>query len=240
VNIVEFTAATLAVVLGSVVQVASGVGGGFIIVPLLALVDLSLIPSPLIFASLSLSGLMAVRERAAVDWDHIPVTLLGLIPGSILGAYVLSSVPLPNVGIVFGAVILIGILLAISGLHVPLTRATAFVSGAISGTMGTTSGIGAPPLALLYHNETGPRVRATLAALYSGASILILIILFSFEQFSMSNAVAGFQLMPGFVLGYWIANRFTPHIDRGRTRIAVLIVSGAAAFALIARSLTAG
>ena len=236
-SIVEFVAATLAVLLGSVVQVASGVGGGFIIVPLLALVDLNLIPAPLIFASLSLSGLMAVRERAAVDWRYIPITLLGLIPGSILGAYVLSSVPVANLGIVFGTVILVGIVLTVSGLHVPLTRATALVSGALSGAMGTASGIGAPLLALLYQNETGPRVRATLAVLYVGASTLILIILFSFEQFSLSKAIAGFQLMPGFVLGYWTANHFTPHIDRGRSRAAVLIVSSAAAIVLIVRSL---
>jgi uncharacterized membrane protein YfcA len=237
VNVAEFVLATLAVLLGSVVQVASGVGGGFVIVPLLALVDLSLIPAPLIFASLSLSGLMAVRERAAVDWRHIPITLLGLIPGSILGAYVLSSVPRARVGIVFGTVILIGILLTLSGRRVPRTRLTAMVSGALSGAMGTASGIGAPLLALLYQNESGPRVRATLAVLYCGASTLILLILFSFEQFSISHAVAGIQMMPGFLLGYWVANHFTPHLDRGGTRIAVLGVSAAAAVTLIVRSL---
>ena len=236
-TIIEFVAATLAVLLGSVVQVTSGIGGGFVIVPLLALVDLNLIPAPLIFASLSLSGLMAVRERAAVDWGHIPITLLGLIPGSILGAYVLSSVPQANLGVVFGVVILIGILLTVSGLHVPLTRLTALVSGALSGAMGTSSGIGAPLLAILYQHESGPKVRATLAVLYCGASILILLILLSFKQFSMANALAGFQLMPGFVLGYWVANHFTPHIDRGATRIAVLGVSAAAATVLIVRSL---
>ena len=239
-TLIEFVAATLAVLLGSVVQVASGIGGGFVIVPLLALVDLNLIPAPLIFASLSLSGLMAVRERAAVDWGHIPITLLGLIPGSILGAYVLSSVPQANLGVVFGVVIMIGILLTVSGLHVPLTRLTALVSGALSGAMGTSSGIGAPLLAILYQNESGPKVRATLAVLYCGASILILLILLSFKQFSMAHALAGFQLMPGFVLGYWVANHFTPHIDRGGTRIAVLGVSVAAATVLIVRSLPFG
>ena len=239
-SIVEFAAATLAVLLGSVVQVASGVGGGFIIVPLLAFVDLNLIPAPLIFASLSLSGLMALRERAAIDWRHIPITLLGLIPASILGAYILASVPVTRLGLVFGTVILIGILFTLSGLHIPLTRMTAMVSGALSGIMGTTSGIGAPPLALLYQRESGPRLRATLAVIYSGASMLMLCILFAFGQFSLPKAWAGIQLMPGFVLGYWVANHFTPHMDRGGTRIAVLCVSAAAAVALIIRSLLAG
>jgi len=83
---VEFLAATLAVIAGSIVQVASGVGGGFIIVPLLAWIDIGLVPAPLLFASLSLSGLMAAREWHAIDWQYIPIILIGLLPGSLFGA----------------------------------------------------------------------------------------------------------------------------------------------------------
>jgi len=236
-GVTEFSAATLAVVVGSIVQVTSGVGGGFIIVPLLAWVDLGLVPAPLIFASLSLSTIMAFRERGAIDWAHIPATLIGLIPGSLAGAYVLSSVPANSLGVVFGTVILLGILITTAGIEIRPTRVTALISGALGGAMGTTSGIGAPLLALLYQRESGPRVRATLAMLYTGASILILVVLFGFDKFSVAEARSGLLLMPGFLLGYWVANRFTVHLDRGGTRIAVLCVSAAAAIALIVRSL---
>jgi uncharacterized membrane protein YfcA len=236
-NLIEFAAATLAVILGSVVQVASGVGGGFVIVPILAWVDLSLVPAPMIFASLSLSGLMAFRERHSIDWEHVPITLVGLVPGSLFGAYILSSVPAPKLGVVFGTVILLGILITGSGIELRRTRTTAAVSGALSGAMGTSSGIGAPLLALFYQKEKGARVRATLAVLYTGASILILIILFGFGQFSADDMRSGAQLIPGFLIGYWVANHFTVHIDQSGTRVAVLCVSGAAAIALIVRSL---
>ena len=236
-SLIEFAAATLAVILGSVVQVTSGVGGGFVIVPILAWVDLSLVPAPMIFASLSLSSLMAFRERLAIDWEHIPITLISLIPGSLFGGYILSSVPANNLGIVFGTVILLGILITISGIEIRRTRTTAAVSGALSGAMGTSSGIGAPLLALFYQKGKGPQVRATLAVLYTGASILILIILYGFDHFSVDDVRSGAMLMPGFLIGYWIANHFTAHIDRAGTRVAVLCVSGAAAIALITRSL---
>jgi uncharacterized membrane protein YfcA len=236
-SLFEFAAASLAVVLGAVVQATSGVGGGFVIVPLLAWIDLSLVPGPLIFASLSLSGLMAFRERYSIDWKHIPITLIGLIPGSLFGGYILSSVDANNLGIVFGTVILLVILITISGLEIRRTRTTAAVSGALAGAMGTSSGIGGPLLALLYQKEKGPQVRATLAVLYAGASILILIILYGFDKFSADDMRSGAMLMPGFLVGFWIANHLTPHIDRGGTRIAVLCVSGAAAIALIVRSL---
>jgi uncharacterized membrane protein YfcA len=134
-------------------------------------------------------------------------------------------------------VILLAILITVSGIELQRTRYSAFIAGVLSGGMGTSSGIGAPLLAILYQKETGPQVRATLAALYTGASILILFILFGFDEFSIGDAKSGAMLMPGFLLGFWVANRFTPQIDRGGTRIAVLCVSGAAALALIIRSL---
>jgi uncharacterized membrane protein YfcA len=236
-SITEFAAATLAVILGSVVQVVSGVGGGFVVVPLLAWMDLDLVPAPLIFASLSLSTIMAVRERAAIDWDHVPTILIGLIPGSMFGAYILTSVPAKQLGLVFGSVILIAVLVTVSGIKFRRTRVSALISGALSGGMGTSSGIGAPLIAILYQHDSGPRVRATLAAIYTCASILILIILAGFGRFTFADMRSGALLMPGFVIGYWAVSRFTGHIDRGGTRIAVLIVSAAAAVALIARSL---
>jgi len=233
----EFAAATLAVIAGSVIQVASGVGGGFIIVPLLAWIDLSLVPAPLIFASLSLSSLMAVHEWHAVSWRYVPIILVGLLPGSLFGAWVLTSLPHDDLGIVFGAVILFAIIVTALGRRIPLNRLTGALVGALSGAMGASSGIGAPPLALLYQDQPGDRIRATLAVLYTAASLIILIMLFGFGKFSIDEAWSGLMLIPGFVLGYWLANRWTPHIDQKYSRLAVLLVSGLAASALIVRSL---
>lgn len=234
---IDIALATLAVVLGSVVQVASGVGGGFIIVPLLAWIDLRFVPAPLVFASLALSTLMAVRGRRDIDWRHLPASMLGLLPGSIVGAYVLTIVAADRLGIVFGTVILVGVLITAIRPRLTLTTATAVVAGAIGGAMGTSSGIGAPPLALVYQHASGPRVRATLAALYTCASLLILVILGLFGRFGMPELKTGLLLMPGFVIGYGIANRFTAQVDRAGSRIAVLAVSAAAATILIVRSL---
>jgi len=236
-TIFEFSAATLAVALGSIVQAVSGVGGGLFIVPLLAWIDLSLVPGPMIFASLSLSGLMAIRERTEIDVAHIPVILGGLLPGCVAGGYVISIVPGENLGLVFGTVILIAIGITASGLRVPLNNATAFTSAAVSGAMGASTGIGAPMLALLYQNESGPRVRSTLALLYTIASVIIILVLIGFDRFGWSEMAAGIFLIPGFLLGYFAANRLTGRFDKNASRIAVLAVSGIAALALMARAL---
>lgn len=236
-ELTDFITATLAVIAGSVVQVASGVGGGFIIVPLLAWLDIGLVPAPLLFASLSLSGLMAAREWHAVDWRQVPFILGGLVLGSIFGAWILASVPLDELGIVFGGVILLAIIVTTSGWHIPLNRITSILTGALSGAMGTSSGIGAAPMALLYQNQTRAQMRATLAVLYSGATLIMLTILSGFGKFGFDGIRSGLLLVPGFLLGYWLANRWTQDVGRGHARIAVLVVSGAAAIALILRSL---
>jgi uncharacterized membrane protein YfcA len=236
-TLVDIALATLAVVLGSVVQVVSGVGGGFIIVPLLAWIDLRFVPAPLVFASIALSTLMAVRGRRDVDWGHLPASMLGLLPGSLLGALILTNVAPERLGIVFGSVILLAVAITWVAPRVPLTNSTAIAAGVVAGAMGTSSGIGAAPLALAYQHESGPRVRATLAALYTCASLLILAVLHWFGRFGTDEIVTGLLLMPGFVIGYVVANRFTAHVDRAGSRIAVLAVSAAAAMILIVRSL---
>jgi len=235
-TIPEFLLATLAVVLGSVVQVISGVGGGFIVVPVLAMIDLTLVPAPLIFASLSLSMLMALREYQHIDREHLPATLLGMFPGAVIGGWLLTVIAFDQLGIVFGIVVLLAILITAFGPRLTLNRMTAMITGGVSGVMGASTGIGAPPLALIYQYASGPTLRATLAALYTCASLLILAILFAYGKFRLPELQSGIQLVPGFVLGYWIANRFTPKMNARHSRIAVLIVSAAAAVLLIARS----
>jgi uncharacterized membrane protein YfcA len=233
----DFAAATLAVALGSVLQAISGVGAGFLIVPMLAFVDIGLVPGPMIFGSLLLSGLMAYRERGAIDTSHLRIIIGGLLPGCIAGAYVLSIVPVDRLGIVFGAVILLAIVITTSGARVPLNNATAFTAATISGAMGASTGIGAPMLALLYQNQTGPTVRSTLAVLYTIASLIIVAALIGFGRFKSTEAVAGFMLMPGYLLGYLAANRFKFNLDGRGARIGVLVVSGIAAIALLLRGL---
>lgn len=236
-GVADFIAATVVVVLGSVLQAASGVGAGFMMAPLLALIDLSLVPGPLIFASLSLSGIMAYRERGAIDSKYLPALMLGMVPGCLLGASVLSSVPSEKLGIVFGTVILFAIVITAAGLRIPLARWTAVVAGSLSGAMGTSAGMGAAPVALLYQEQSGPRVRSTLALLYTLAATVMVIILAAFGQFAGQEVRAGLLLVPGFLLGYWIANRFTPRLGGTASRVAVLTVSALAAATLITRSL---
>jgi uncharacterized membrane protein YfcA len=234
----EALAATAAVALGSVVQAASGVGAGFLITPLLAFISLDLVPGPVIFASLSLSGLMLWRERGAVDRQRVPVIFAGIALGSVAGGWVLANTPPDRLGVIFGTVILLAIGLTSLGLEPRPDRRTALAAGMVAGAMGTSTGVGAPALAILYQRDSGPRVRATLALLYTMASLFILLVLAAYGQFGTRDAANGLALIPGHLLGYAAANRYRHQLDGRATRPLVLGVSGIAALALLARGLS--
>ena len=229
--------AVLVVVLGSIIQGVSGVGGGFIMVPLLAMINMKYLPGPLIFGSLSISGLMALRERAHIDFRATHFILLAIIPGATLGAWLLSRVAPDRLGIVFGSMILFAVIISALGVHFPLNRITATISGFFAGMMGASSGIGAPVIAVLYQRESGPMLRSTLAYVYTIASVLIVLALAIFGKFSLSEAQSGLLLVPGFMLGYICSRPLALHFDHGATRYIVLGVSASAAAVLLISSI---
>jgi hypothetical protein len=133
----------------------------------------------------------------------------------------------------FGSVILFAVLLSLLGVHFPLNRISASVSGLVAGTMGASTGIGAPVLAVLYQREAGPMVRSTLAFLYTVASVLIVIALVFFDRFSLHELTYAALLVPGFMLGYLFSRPLAVHFDHGATRYIVLGVSALASGSLI-------
>jgi len=173
----DFFYAALVIGAGSVIQTLTGMGTGFLVVPIIALIDISLLPGPMVLASMSLSGLMTYQGRAHIDYKNVGAILCGIVPGAIIGGLVLEGVSLDKLGIVFGVVILLGVIFAALSLHVPLTRTNGLLAGVMAGAMGASTGIGAPVLAILYQRAGGPVIRATLALLYTCASALILLIL---------------------------------------------------------------
>lgn len=235
--LIDFLLANLTVIVGALIQASTGVGGGFIVVPALAAIDLALIPGPVILASLPLSVAMALRGRTLIDSQNFPAIALGLIPGSLVGAYVLSQVPLENAGVLFGGVVLIGAGLSLAGLVVRVSRTSGFIAGAVSGVLGTSGGNGGVILALLYQHSPGPSLRATLGLLYFLASVIMLGVLAGFGRFGPTEVLQGVLMMPGFLLGFVLSPRLAQALDGPNARRAVLAMCVASALVLIVSSL---
>jgi uncharacterized protein len=236
-TLLDFLAAGLVICLGSTLQASTGFGAGLVVVPLLALIHLEFVPGPVIFASLGLSLLMTLVGRRAINRMHLHTVSVGLIIGMLIGAVSLSRLAPDHLGTMFGALILLAVFLTTLGVKLPFTASNSLMAGAVSGFMGMTAAVGAPILALLYQYEKGNTLRATLAFLYLFSSVGMLLLLHLMGRFQWHELLLGLGLLPGIPIGYALASRVAPHVDRGYSRYAVLIISTLSALALIVKSL---
>lgn len=236
-NLLNLALALGSVFLGSLLQAATGLGAGLVIAPLLAFISFTLVPGPMIFGSLALSVVMTVRGWGNIDFDQLGYLLVGLLVGTVLAAWVISSIPLSRLGMVFGVLILLAVLISLLVREVRIRGSRLIFAGALSGIMGTSAGIGAPVLALLYQHREGPVIRGTLAFLYMVSSIMMLALLHLAGRFSSAELISGFILMPGFIAGYLFSGRLAALVDTGYARPVVLVFATASAVLLIVRSL---
>ena len=230
-------AAAVVIAMGAVLQAATGMGTGILIVPLLALIDLKLVPGPAVMASMALSLPMAWRGRRHIAYGDLKPLMAGLLAGCAVGALGLASIPAERVGIAFAVVIIATVVVTSVGVRLPFNRRSLVSVGVIAGVMGASSGVGAPPIALLYQHREGPELRPTLAFVYAASSVIILVFLTAVGRFGHQDTSLALLLVPGYVVGYLLATPLATILDRGYSRAAVLLLSAASALVLLLRSL---
>lgn len=212
-------------------------GTGILIVPLLALIELALVPGPTVLASVALALPMAWHGRQHIAWNELKPLMAGLVAGCAIGAFTLASIPAHRVGIAFAIAILVTVAVTSLGLQLPFNWRSLASVGVLAGVMGASSGVGAPPIALLYQHREGPELRPTLAFVYTASSAVILVFLIAVGKFGQRELNLALLLMPGYVLGYLLARPLAKILDRGYSRLAVLTLSGISAVVLLVRSM---
>jgi uncharacterized membrane protein YfcA len=203
--------------------------------PLLLLVDRSLVPGPMLLATMALSIAVVWRERSAIDRNLLGVAFLGLAVGCVIGAMTLAVLSQVNLAKVFGAVVLIIVGLSVLGLHIRATTPALLLGGVASGILGTMFGVHGPPIAIVLQHEPPDRLRATLCAFFAvgcGISLLLLAIIGAFGR---SGLPRGLELLPGVAIGFACGPYLGRMLNRQRARIAVLTISTLSAVALLLR-----
>jgi uncharacterized membrane protein YfcA len=222
---------------GAVLQGTIGFGLGVFAVPLLLLIRPQLVPAPLLLSSIPLTVLMTHRERGAVSWGDLKWALGGRIVGIAVAALIIAVVPPDPLAVASGGFVLLAVALSTTGRRVPTLPGTLVTAGALSGVLGTTVSIGGPPMALLYQYESGPTIRATLAAFFLVGVSLSLVGLHLVGRFGTPEIVAAGALLPSVLVGFWLSRHTTRWIDRGYMRTAVLVVSAMTSVLVILRRL---
>ena len=231
----ELALASAVVMAGAMVQGSVGFGLNLVAAPVLALIDTELVPGPALVIALVLTLLMAVRERASTEWWGVRWALLGRVPGTVAGAVTLAVLPEHGVALTFAILVLVAVGMSAIGLHLSPTRPNLIGAGALSGLMGTATSIGGPPIAMVYQRSPGATLRGTLAGFFAVGASMSLVVLAAVGEFGARDLVHSLVLLPGLLVGFVLSRVTAPHLDVGRTRVAVLVVSAASALSVLVR-----
>jgi uncharacterized membrane protein YfcA len=179
---------------------------------------------------------MAYRERRAIDVRGLKAALLGRVAGTPPAAASVGLLSSAAFDLLFGALVLAAVVLSLIHRKVQPTPRAVFVASVAAGFMGTVSSIGGPPLALVYQNAEGPRLRATLAGLFLMGCLISLVGLAAVGRLGVEEFVRGAVLLPGVPIGLLASGRLVRVLDRSETRPFVLALSSAAAVVVLVRA----
>ena len=218
----EYALVAGVVFLAACLQASTGFGMGMLAAPVVAMVDPALLPATLILLALLVTILVTVRERQHLDLRGTGWALVGRIPGSFLGAWLVALLSKEGLAWVVVIVVVTGLVLAIRGWAPEPVRVNLIAAGAASGIMGTATSIGGPPMALVWQGHQGSRLRGTMSAFFMVGSAI------SLAALGVTGAVTGhiltlaLWLVPA-VLGGYVASGFVNRfLNTARLRMLAL------------------
>ncbi len=236
-TITTFLLANFILIVGSILQMATGVSVGMIIVPFLAMISYSLVPVPVIFASIVLTIMMAYKGREHIDLENAPSIGLGMLMGIFVALFIFKQMEFQYLGVLFGVFILFSVMISIKVKRFTLSKSMNYGGGFIAGLMGTIAAVGGQILALLFQNHPLESIKATLAFLYTIFSLVMLGVFYVAGEFSHAQMFSGVLMMPGFIIGFFIAPYFSHFFNPKYTKSVVLGMATFGAVLLIIQSL---
>ncbi len=223
---------------GATLQGSVGFGLGVVGAPLLVLIAPGLVPGPLLFNALVVAVLVVHREHGSLHLSGLGWALAGRLVGVAAAVGTLALLPGDSLGFAIGAAVLLVVAINASGLRVRPGTGSLIVAGMVSGLTGTISSIGGPPMALLYQDAAGARLRSALSGYFVVGAIMSLVALAAVGRFGFAELRLGVFLLPGVIAGFVLSNRTAAIADRASaTRVLVLTVSAVAGVAVIVRQL---
>ncbi|ABI57634.1 sulfite exporter TauE/SafE family protein [Alkalilimnicola ehrlichii MLHE-1] len=209
-GLLQWVLAVSVVVVGAAIQGVIGYGVALFSAPLLFLIHPTLVPAPLVLIG-GILPLMLLRANAR----HVVVRDLAWAwPGALLGAalayLVIGLLPLSAWQTLFGALIVVAVVLSWVRLQVQPRGSVVFSGSLCAATMGTITGVGGPPLGLAYQNASPARVRGTLYAIFVPMSVMSLTALGMAGRFGWQDVALAASLLPGVVLGLGVS-RYLGH-----------------------------
>lgn len=226
------------VFIGTLVQRLSGAGYGMFAAPVMTLVAPEWVPGTVILVGFIIGSGALLNTRDAVEWRDLPPGFAGRILGTGVAAYIATAVVGTDaLAIIVGFVVLFAVSLTVLGLTFPISNHSLFVAGGVGGVMGTLTGIGAPPMAILYSNVEARKSAATQNAFYGFGTLISIGALSIAGVLTLPQLAFAASLAPLVPVALRTSRPLATRFERGAIRPWALGLATVSALALLARSL---
>lgn len=215
----------VAVAFAAFVQGAVGIGFALLMAPILALVDAQYLPVTLLILMLPLNFMVAWRERDSIDLTGVKWITAGRFVGTFFGMAVLLALSTQQLEIAVGLLTVLAALIALIAPPFSPDRAASAGAGVFTGITETATGIGGPPLALLYQHAPAPVLRSTVAVCFLVGEVISLLMLAISGNVHREQLVVAGLLLPAVIAGSALSRAVHTRINGPAVRIAVLSFS---------------
>jgi uncharacterized membrane protein YfcA len=232
-----FALVAVAVLAAGFVQGATGVGFALIAAPVIGLAAPSLLPVCVLVLMLPLNVYVLWRERGALDRPGAAWITAGRFVGTFGGLWLLVVLSAWQLDVAVGAATIAAVVATwLAPAFTPGKRAFV-LSGLVTGVTETATGIGGPPLALVYQHQPVAVMRSTIAFCFLVGQVLSLIVLLMAGRMSHAQLVGAAELLPALLAGAALSHVVHARIEPKFLRAFVLVFALASSSVLLVRAL---
>ena len=197
----------LSVFIGAITQSAIGIGFG---IPgcVILLFDASLIPT-----SIVLMGTFVAFSNAFLSFKQIiKKDLIYSLTGRVVGTLIAAPIIMITVGtkyfmFVFGFMLLFIVPLSFFKWNIQASIKNVSIAGLFSGFLGTLTGVGGPPMGIVYQNSNSLRVVPTLNMFFGFGALFSVIVLWNIGLLNMIIAIKCLLLSPSVAIGIMLGRQ---------------------------------
>lgn len=197
---------SIAVLFAAFVQGATGVGFALIVAPVIGILRPELLPVCVLVLMLPLNLYVVWRERGAVDRIGAGWITGGRILGTAGGLWVLAALSASHLALFVGLSTVAAALVTLAMPAFMPGRRAFVAAGLVTGITETATGIGGPPLALVYQHQPPPTVRSTIALCFLVGELVSLATLMATGRVGSAQLDAALSLLPALFVGAWLSH----------------------------------
>lgn len=210
------------VAVAALVQATTGIGFALIVAPVWTIFQPQLLPGALLLLMIPLNAWVAWRERGHIDRSGVGWITAGRVAGAVCALGVLASISLRGLSLLIGASTLAAVAASLLAPKFRPNRGAFVAAGAVTGVTETATGIGGPPLALVFQHEPPSSLRANVALCFLIGELLSVALLVPAGLISRDQTRAALLVLPAVAVGVFGSIPLRPRVDARTLRTAVL------------------